>query len=295
MRQRLEARSLCNSAALLAESERVVPHLKTFMLVHRRGYVLLVLACALSLSKPARAQTHSPGSGETGMTVPGLTVSEVVARLVQKNAERATALERYQGTRSYRLDYVGFPENLHAEMIVDVDYKAPDSKEFKVVSESGSKWVINHILKRLLETEHEALESANRERTTLNTQNYDFTMVANQSAGAGCSYVLTVQPKVPNKFVYRGRIWVDAKDFAVCQIEAEPAENPSFWIRHTDIHHAYLKVGDFWFPAENKSVSTLRLGGRATLTIEYKDYKILEARPLRQTDSLTSSAPKPAN
>jgi hypothetical protein len=38
---------------------------------------------------------------------------------MQKNAERANALERYQG-RSYRLDYVGFPENLHAEMIVDV-------------------------------------------------------------------------------------------------------------------------------------------------------------------------------
>ena len=263
---------------------------RPFMLSRRRSCVLLVFACALSISQEAGAQARTQSSGEAG-----LTVSEVVARLVQKNAERATALERYQGTRSYRLDYVGFPENLHAEMIVDVDYKAPDSKEFKVVSESGSKWVINHILKRLLETEHEALESANRERTALNTQNYDFTMVADQSAGPGCSYVLAVQPKAPNKFVYRGRIWVDAKDFAVCQIEAEPAENPSFWIRHTDIHHAYLKVGDFWFPAENKSVSTVRLGGRATLTIEYKDYKILEARPLHQTDSLTSNAPKPAN
>jgi hypothetical protein len=92
---------------------------------------------------------------------------------------------------------------------------------------------------------------------------------------------------------------VNAKDFAVCRIEAEPAQNPSFWIRQTEIHHAYLKIGDFWFPAENRSVSTLRLGGRATLTIEYGDYKILEARRLNQPDSregsLTSRAPKPAN
>ena len=97
-------------------------------------------------------------------------------------------------------------------------------------------------------------------------------------------YVLAVQPKMPTKFVYRGRIWVNAQDFAVCRIEAEPAQNPSFWIRQTQIHHAYLKVGDFWFPAENRSVSTLRLGGRATLTIEYENYKILDARPLRQTE-----------
>jgi hypothetical protein len=73
---------------------------------------------------------------------------------------------------SYRLDYVGFPENLHAEMIVDVSYKAPDSKEFKVLSEIGSTWIVNHILKRLLKSEHEASEAANRERTRLNSQNY---------------------------------------------------------------------------------------------------------------------------
>jgi hypothetical protein len=229
--------------------------------------------------EPGAARAHAQNPGETG-----LTASQVVARLVQKNAGRANALERYQGRRSYRLDYVGFPENLHAEMIVDVSYTAPDSKEFKVLSESGSTWIVNHILKRLLKSEHEASEAANRERTTLNSQNYDFTMIADQNTEEGCPYVLAVQPKMPTKFVYRGRIWVNAKDFAVCRIEAEPAQNPSFWIRQTQIHHAYLKIGDFWFPAENRSVSTLRLGGRATLAIEYGDYKIprgTRAQPTR--------------
>ena len=41
----------------------------------------------------------------------------------------------------------------------------------------------------------------------------------------------------------------------MCRIEAEPAKNPSFWIKKTDIHHEYVKVGDFWLPADNKSVS----------------------------------------
>jgi hypothetical protein len=264
-----------------------------FVPVRWGSRVLFVIGCALLIvlmSEQGGAQARTQNSGETG-----LTASQVVARLVQKNTERANALQRYQGRRSYRLDYVGFPKNLHAEMIVDVSYKAPDSKEFKVISETGSRWIVKHILKRLLESERQALEVANRGRTTLNSQNYDFTMVGDQSTGVGCPYVLAVEPKVPNKFVYRGRIWVDAKDFAVCRIEAEPALNPSFWITQTEIHHAYLKIGDFWFPAENKSVSTLRLGGRATLTIEYGDYKILDPRPLRQADSITSSAPNPAN
>jgi hypothetical protein len=102
------------------------------MLVHRRSCVLLGLGRAVLIVlmlEQGGAQAHAQNSGETG-----LTVAQVVARLVQKNTERANALERYQGRRSYRLDYVGFPENLHAEMIVDVRYKAPDSKEFKVLA-----------------------------------------------------------------------------------------------------------------------------------------------------------------
>jgi hypothetical protein len=33
-------------------------------------------------------------------------------------------------------------------------------------------------------------------------------------------------------------------------------------------------VRGFWLPAQNRSVSTTRLGGRAELSIEYKDYEI---------------------
>ena len=99
----------------------------------------------------------------------------------------------------------------------------------------------------------------------------------------------------PSKLLYHGRIWVDSKDFAVCRIEAEPAKNPSFWIKKTDIHHSYLKVGDFWLPAENQSVSAIRGGGRAVLTIKYQNYEILAARGAKGNDpgSSTSSLSLP--
>jgi hypothetical protein len=34
-----------------------------------------------------------------------------------------------------------------------------------------------------------------------------------------------------------------------------------------------MKVQDFWFPRRNESVSYVRLGGRATLTIDYDSYR----------------------
>jgi ribonuclease HI len=73
---------------------------------------------------------------------------------------------------------------------------------------------------------------------------------------------------------------VDAKDFAVVRIEAEPAKNPSLWIKKTEVRHRYVKVNDFWLPAENRTESVIRLGGQAVLSIEYQDYKITKARPL---------------
>jgi hypothetical protein len=36
----------------------------------------------------------------------------------------------------------------------------------------------------------------------------------------------------------------------------------------------YTKVRGFWLPAQNRSVSTTRLGRRAELSIEYKEYEI---------------------
>lgn len=223
------------------------------------------------------------GVAESGPTAPErLTAEQLVSRITARNEERANALESYQGRRSYSLTYVGFPTDLHADMTVSMTYKSPATKQFTVTSQNGNKWLINHIFQRLLDSEREAMDAENRANTALSSKNYNFTLLSDQPAADGCSYVLAVEPKVPSKFLYRGRIWVDAKDFAVCRIEAEPAKNPSFWIKKTDIHHAYVKIGDFWLPADNKSVSNIRLGGVATLTIKYEDYKILQSHALNQ-------------
>ncbi|MGA7892979.1 MAG: hypothetical protein WCA49_07135, partial [Candidatus Sulfotelmatobacter sp.] len=72
-------------------------------------------------------------------------------------------------------------------------------------------------------------------------------------------------------------------------IKGEPGKNPSFWIKKTDIEHRYVKVNEFWLPAENHTESTIRLGGVAILSIEYKDYRITKAASLRVGEALQSS------
>ncbi len=215
-----------------------------------------------------------PPAAPTTMVEAELNLSQVVERLTQRNQERAKALETYRGKRTYALEYKGFPTSLHAEMVVEVKYQAPGRKEFKIVSESGSKLILKRVLERLIEEETEAQSEAKRLSVELNSRNYHFTSLEHLGSADGCSYILGIEPIVASKFLYRGKIWVHERDFAVCRIEAEPARNPSVWIIKTEIHHHYQKFGEFWLPVENQSVSSLRLGGRAFLTIQYKDYEI---------------------
>lgn len=214
-----------------------------------------------------------------------LAPEQVVNNLIQRNLARTKGLVAYQGTRTYRLEYQGFPGSRSAEMVVDVRYESPGTKDFTVRSETGSKLLIDRVLKKLLQSEKEALTEDNVRRTALDRDNYTFAQVGYESTPTGAFYVLSVEPRTKNKFLYRGRIWVDAKDFAVVRLQGEPAKNPSFWIKDTKIEATYVKVSDFWFPASNRSTSNIRLGGRAYLTIDYKNYRTTTVPALNDFNS----------
>lgn len=235
--------------------------------------VILLLFC-MELCRPAGAQEGHPS---VLIGPPPLTTKQVVEHLVRKNIERAKALRAYQAIRTYRVEYKGFPGGRNAEMVVDVKYQAPGSKTFTIRSATGSELIIDKVFKKLLEAEQEALATEAQKRSALNSDNYDFTMAAYEITPSGSMYVLKVDPRTANKFLYRGRIWVDAKDFAVVRLEGEPAKNPSFWTKNSEIEQEYMKVKDFWLPARNHCVTLIRLGGRAELTIEYNDYQITAA------------------
>jgi hypothetical protein len=235
-------------------------------------YTLMLLGF-LSLWQGA-VHTGSPNNLPKSAQRPNLTVEQVVAELQRRNIARAAALARYEATRVYRMQYRGFPHDYDAEMVVHVIFAAPNSKTFTVVSQSGSKLIIERVFKRLLESEQEAANEENRRHTALSTENYEFTWAGYEDGPDGGRYVLQILPKTKNKFLYRGQISVDATDFAVVRIKGEPAKNPSFWIKKTEIEHRYVKIKDFWLPAENRTESVIRLGGVAHLSIQYSDYKI---------------------
>ncbi len=204
---------------------------------------------------------------------PPLTVEQIVARMMAMDAQRTAKDQGYRGVRHYTVDYKGFPGDKHAEMVVQV-VSHPPTKEFTILSESGSKYVLNHVLHKIVESEQEASGGSNRREVKLTPDNYKFELLGTDTVQGRLCYIVEVDPKRGNKFLYKGRVWIDAKDFAVTQISAKPAKNPSFWISSVQIQHQYEKHGDMWLPRNNRSTSKVRLGGQAVLTIDYQEYEL---------------------
>ena len=158
-------------------------------------------------------------------------------------------------------------------MKVVVTYLAP-SKQFSIISQQGSKTILNHVFPKLLQSEKEAATGKTRAGAALTSENYAFRWLGSDAIDGNSVYVLAVTPKRKDKFLVNGTIWVDVVDFAVVRVRGHPARNPSFWISDVTIEQDYRKVGEFWLPSRNRSTSKVRLGGRAMLQIEYHDYEI---------------------
>jgi hypothetical protein len=244
----------------------------------------LAVASLVLTARPPRVHAQSAPSANT----PDPT--EIVWKMVAQNETRAQELKYFTSRRHYHIEFHGLGRSMAADMHVQATYAAASGKTFQVIDESGSHLLLDHVLRKLLETEQ---DDSRLQKAGLTPFNYNFTFDTQANEDGRRLYVFSVEPKVKNKLLYRGKIWIDAEDFAVVRVEAQPAENPSFWIKDTEIHHSYAKIGDFWLPQTNRSESKTRFGGTAVLTIDYGTYQLEEPHnaTLAATPELTASAP----
>ncbi|MGD0548799.1 MAG: hypothetical protein ABR991_13420 [Terracidiphilus sp.] len=230
------------------------------MKFHQGKSLLLAVAC-VSLAgafRPVRADAPSPSP---------LTAAQIVDEMQRQNQARTKALKHLKSIRHYEVEYQGYSKKIVAKMEVEFTLDTTSGKSFRILSQSGSKMLCEKVLKRAVESEKEA--SQDKSATALTAANYRFQLAGSESLGGRPAFVLDVEPVTPSKFLYKGKIWVDAADFALVKIDAEPAKNPSFWIARTRILQTFSKTGGFWQPERNRSETKVRIGGTAVFTIDY--------------------------
>jgi hypothetical protein len=221
------------------------------------GLLLSVLLLGLHAAMP-------PATGAP----PKLAAGEILGRMERRFETQMHALASYQARRSYSVEHGMLSQP--GTLLVEEQYCAPGERTFRVLDRGGPSVVQEKVFSRLLEVEQATAAETVRQELDLNRRNYRFTYERyDPAAGA---YVFAAEPRGSNPYRLRGRVWINAQDFAVQRIEGEPVKRHSVFVRQTHFVHEFARFGEFWFPVRHRSETDLALFGRAVLRINYFDY-----------------------
>ena len=207
-----------------------------------------------------------PGSS----TVP-LPLDAITARMAQADDQRHASLPDFVATRTYVLRNTRMDRD--AEMVVRVTYNRSQGKTFQILEATGVEGISKKVFQHLIDAEKEASKTDNRARGSIRPQNYNFELLGNDIQDGRRCYVLGLRPKMKSKYLFVGKAWVDAQDFAVAKLEGRPAANISFWVGKPLITQTWRKTGEFWMPAVNNSRSESRILGASELTVQNSGYQ----------------------
>ncbi len=235
-----------------------------------------MFALAATFAAEAEAQTGGESLSNLEERVeplrPGVTESQVLAELAAHNEERKAALHDYAVLRTYQV--VDLKGKVHAEKLGRMEFLSPDKKTFTVTSESGSGLVRNMALNPLIKSEIEAAAGKEHHDSAISADNYSLNLLGEQQVGPYRCFVAEARPKRQDKYLFEGKLWIDADDYPVVRIEGHPAKKLSFWIQRADFVRQYQKIDKFWLPQKDQTLVQVRLYGKKVLTIEHQDYVV---------------------
>ncbi len=217
---------------------------------------LLVLALALG------------GVAQSESRQPELSAADVLDRMEETVLRQHATLESWTSTRVYTAGNERLKK--WATVKAQVDFAAPGTESYIVLERSGMKLIFEKVIQPILNAECE--NTMNRAKSEINRSNYDFRLIefdADQNA-----YVFEASPRSQNnRFLFRGRVWVDARTFGVRRVVGSPAVKPSFWVKSTEISFEFEEINGFWLPVRHHSMAELKLFGTSTLEIDYGTYR----------------------
>jgi hypothetical protein len=241
-----------------------------------RPTLLIVMAVGLAARTTLGADRTTPSVAETisplQATFQGMTGDELFAKLLEHNQIRDAQLRQYRARRTYEV--TNDKGKLYAQVVVRVDYQAPDHKSFHTESEEGSGLVRNMVLKRLIESESDTSSGRAHHDSAIKPANYEFNLLGEQDIGPYHCLVAEATPKRKDKYLFEGRVWIDAQDYAIVRIAGQPAKSFSFWNHPRRLRAPVSENRRLLASCQGRDMVHVRLYGKKILTIDHRDYAI---------------------
>lgn len=216
-----------------------------------------VIGAAVLLSAAAAAGAASSSSGRPANPFPSV---------------REEPLTQYRAYRRMHGRNEHFGQEAWLEAWTELDDRG---FRYTIVSETGSDYMRNKVLKGVLKREQELVAEGECRRSELSTDNYEFQDV---QQGDGESYV-TLKPKRKDVTLVHGRAVLSQDGTELLRVEGRLAKNPSFWTSLVNVIRHYARVDGVRVPVATESTAKVKLAGVASLDVQY-EYETINGRPV---------------
>ncbi len=213
----------------------------------------------------AAAPLHSSAGAQNS-------TADLFARLTSRHHWQEAHLDRLSVMCTYKIE--NDKDKILAEEVVVMEYRAPGTVTFTSISEKGSAFVRHHVFQRLMKDEEKRVRVNKDPDSLVTPANYTLKVVGMDRIGSSDCFVVQAIPKHKETDLFEGTIWIDHRDFAIVKITGQLAKSPSLWIKRVDFVRDYQKIGGFWLLSREEAGSVVRIFGKETLTIAYRNYTV---------------------
>ena len=146
---------------------------------------------------------------------------------------------------------------------------------YTIVSERGSDYIRNKVLKAVLKREQELVADGECGRSELTPENYTF---QDATAGDGEQYV-TLKPKRKDVLLVDGRMVLSQDGTELLRVEGRLSKNPSFWTSLVNVIRHYARIDGVRVPISTESIAKVKFAGTSHLEVHY-EYDSINGHPV---------------
>jgi len=223
---------------------------------------LFSLICCLSLSVEGLGRTESAAA-----------VQPALERFLSRPDE---PISQYRARRTLEGHNPRFKMSGAIEAVTELSSNGRFS--YTIVSETGSDYIRDKVLRPILETEARVLATGNPSRSALTTENYD--IGGGELAEPGIVKLLA-KPRRKEVSLIDGAVFITSDDADLVRVEGRMAKNPSFWTTRVNLVRRYDRIGGVRVPVRLDSTAQIRFAGESSLSMVY-DYDMINGKELTQ-------------
>ena len=145
---------------------------------------------------------------------------------------------------------------------------------FEIVSEGGSSYIREKVLRKVLEREVEAYGRGETGSAAIVPANYSFLGPVVSDDGL---LSVPLKPRRKDPLLVAGALYLTPDTADLVRIEGTLAKSPSFWTRRVHLVRRYTRIDDVRVPLGVDSTAQVVMAGESSFTMRY-DYASINGR-----------------